>query len=240
MRSISGMSIGKQVGRQLLEQVQSMAIQMELMYSFIIIVCSLMVYFGTKELYKLSGHKGIKYFRQSFLFFAIAYFFRSTIVFAVKYLQVSRIIEFSPRIFALGPVTLVIFMYTSTMAIFCLTYSVMYKKFKNPNTIYLFHALAIALSIITSSIKEVQILLTIQVILFLFVITTAYLAHKSTKKKKNSLYVIYVLLFAFWILNIIDILVPNLLQSFKLLISLSSILIFLTILYKVLKNSGSN
>ena len=38
----------------------------EILYSFVIIFCSLMIYFGTKELYELSGHKGIKYFRYSF------------------------------------------------------------------------------------------------------------------------------------------------------------------------------
>lgn len=40
----------------------------EVIYSFVIIVCSLMIYFGTKELYELSSYKGIKYFRQAFLF----------------------------------------------------------------------------------------------------------------------------------------------------------------------------
>ena len=57
----------------------------ELIYSFVIIACSLMVYYGTKELYELSSYKGIKYFRQAFLFFAIAYFFRYSIRFILSF-----------------------------------------------------------------------------------------------------------------------------------------------------------
>jgi len=41
----------------------------ELIYSFVIMLCSLMVFFGTKQIYELSSHKGIKYFRLAFLFF---------------------------------------------------------------------------------------------------------------------------------------------------------------------------
>ena len=55
------------------------ALGTELIYSFVIIICSLMVYFGTKELYELSSYKGIKYFRQAFLFFAISANFSSSI-----------------------------------------------------------------------------------------------------------------------------------------------------------------
>ena len=51
----------------------------EIMYSFIIIMCSLIIYFSTREMYELSSYKGLKYFRLAFLFFAVAYFFRSFI-----------------------------------------------------------------------------------------------------------------------------------------------------------------
>ena len=68
---MTGRVIGQGFG-QGLGKLINLNIGTEIVYSFVIIVCSLMIYFGTKELYKLTSHKGIKYFRQSFLFFAFA------------------------------------------------------------------------------------------------------------------------------------------------------------------------
>jgi hypothetical protein len=76
--------------------------------------------------------------------------------------------------------------------------------------------------------------------MILFVTYFAYTDSKKHKKKKLNLYVIYLLLFIFWILNVIDILIPRFLQTFQIIIYISSLGIFLSILYKVLKNSGSN
>src|SRR3989339_162236 len=122
------------MGKQMISQFASCGFMLEILYSFVIIVCSLMIYFGTKELYELSSHKGIKYFRLSFLFFAIAYFFRSFIKFVVIYFNIESIFNFSPK----------------TMAIFYLLYSVMWKKLeKSPNKIYLFHFFAFIISLIT-------------------------------------------------------------------------------------------
>src|SRR4030042_1399496 len=118
----------------------------EIIYSFVIIICSLMVYFGTRELYELSSYKGIKYFRQAFLFFAVAYFFRSFIKFVMDYFKISRILDFSPMIF--GQFSLLLFMYFSSMAVFYLIYSLMWKKWNGSSKkIYLFHALAVIISL---------------------------------------------------------------------------------------------
>lgn len=217
----------------------NMGLGAELIYSFIIIVCSLMVYFGTKELYELSFHKGIKYFRQAFLFFAIAYFFRSFVKFIMMYFHIGRIIDFFPRFF-FGPITLFIFMYFSSIAVFYLLYSVMWKKWEgNSRRIYLFHVLAAALSAVTMLSHDFLVLIGLNIFLLAFIVFVVYVARKDSRKKKNSLYVIYALLLVFWVLNIFDILVPGFLEAFKLLIYLASLGIFLIIVYKVLKKSGS-
>ena len=44
----------------------------EPIYSVIIILFSLFIYLRTKEIYELTYYKGIKYFRNAFLFFGIA------------------------------------------------------------------------------------------------------------------------------------------------------------------------
>ena len=157
----------------------------EIIYSFTIVVCNLMIYFGTKELYALSSHKGIKYFRQSFLFFALAYFFRSFIQFVLMGLGIHI-----RNLDTFGVWILLIFIYSSTMAIFYLVYSVMWKKWDKKIRSYHLHILAIVISLISISTGTVNILLTLQILLFLFV---AVVSSPIYKKKKNHLYWIYVL-----------------------------------------------
>jgi hypothetical protein len=211
--------------------LKGMGLQLELFYSFIIISSSLMIYFGTKEIYELTNHKGIKYFRQTFLFFAIAYFFRSFIKLLFIQFQISKILTLN----VLGPITLLLFIYFSSIAIFYLLYSVMWKKW-NSKKLLLLHFLAILLAIITLLGNSISYL-GINLLLLLFLIFTIY---KSKKKSKHKiLYLNYILLSIFWVLNILDILIPNFLKTFQLIIYFASTIVFLTILYKVLKNSGN-
>jgi hypothetical protein len=95
----------------------------ELIYSFVIIICSLMIYYATKEVYELSSHKGIKYFRLSFLFFAIAYFSRYFIMFILNFLNLDNLFFISPR--SIFSASLFVFIYSSSMAIMYLLCSVM-------------------------------------------------------------------------------------------------------------------
>lgn len=215
----------------------------ELLYSFVIIICSLMIYLGTKELYELSQHKGIKYFRKAFLFFALAYFFRSFIKFIIIYFNVNGLFEISSRILnpLISQITLIIFMYFSSMAIFYLLYSVMSKQWKDGKGIYVFHILAIIISIYSVFSLNPFSYIGLNIVLFLFILIIVFLSYKKSKKKSqgHNLYAIYVLLLFFWVLNIIDILIPKFLQLFQLFIYLASSGIFLLMLYKVMKKAGS-
>jgi hypothetical protein len=227
-----------------LRNLFSLGISTELFYSFVLIVCSLMIYYGTKELYELSSYKGIKYFRQAFLFFAVAYFFRSVIKFILLYFGVNGIIDFSPITFgATGLVTQLLFVYFSSMAIFYLLYSVMWKKWNhNSYKIYLFHIVALVIALVSILSRNPFVYLGLNIFLLfvvVFVVYTSY-QHKKNKKKGHNLYWIYLLLSAFWILNIVDTLIPKFFQGFQLFIYLASTLIFLLILYRVIKNVGAN
>jgi hypothetical protein len=211
----------------------------EIIYSFVIILCSLMIYFGTKELYELSSYGGIKYFRKAFLFFGIAYFFRSFIKFLLSYFNIRRIIDFAPSIF--GDLSLLFFMYFSSMAVFYLIYSLMWKRWGDSRKIYLFHVISLVISVIVILLNSTVVYLWVNILMLLFVIIAFYISNKEQKKKKkNNLYAIYALLFVFWILNVIDILIPDFFQNVQLFIYTVSIGIFLTILYKVLKRAGSD
>lgn len=216
-------------------------IGMELIYSFVIIVCSLMIYYSTKEMYELSSYKGIKYFRQAFLFFAIAYFFKSFIKVLLVYFGASRIIDVNPM--SIGIITLFVFMYFGSLAVFYLVYSLMWKKWNGKSGILgIFHILSIAIAFISVTTRQIEILFGVNLFILAVAIFGMCITNKESKnkkKKKNNLYVIYTLLFIFWILNIIEVLIPSFLQFYQILIYIASLGIFLTILYKVLKKSGS-
>ncbi len=213
----------------------------ELIYSFVIIFSSLIIYFCTKEVYKISNHSGIKYFREAFLFFAIAYFFKSFIRFLYFIFNVREIFEFSSMFF--GVLTLFFFMYASTMAIFYLFYSVVWKNFKeNKMGIPLVHVGVLIVSAIAILMREVKILMLLQVSIFLFITLFNYFSYKkiNAKKKPNQIYRVYLFLFIFWMLNLFDLLVVGFGPVVELFISLISIGLFLIILYKVVRNIGFN
>ena len=207
----------------------------EIFYSLIIIISSLLIYFSTIEIYKLSSHKGLKYFRNAFLFFALAYFFRFVIQFIIIIFNLQRIFHFHP--YAIGLITLFVFMYASTMAMFYLLYSVMWKKLpKAYENIYALHLIALVISLISISTQHVLILLGLQAFVLLFISIESYESYEKSKNRKiSSLYVIYMMLFIFWILNIVDILVPDFFRPIQLLIYTISSGLFLLVLYKVLK-----
>jgi uncharacterized membrane protein len=213
----------------------------ELIYSFVIIVCSLMIYYSTKEMYELSSHKGIKYFRQSFLLFAIAYFFKSFIKVLLVYFGTSRILDINPKY--VGSITLFIFMFFGSLAVFYLVYSLICKKWDRKSNIVLgvFYVLSVLISFIIINTREAEVFIGTSLFLLLIAIFGILITHKQhrNKKKKGKIHLVYTLLFIFWILNIIELLV-NFTYVYQILISLASLGIFLTILYKVLKKSGDN
>ena len=217
----------------------SLGISTEIIYSFVIIICSLMIYFGTKEIYDLSSYKGIKYFRLAFLFFGIAYLCRSFIELIVMSFNIHEILEIYPLI--TGYVALFAFMYLSSISIFYLIYSIAWKKWKDKSKmIYVFHAIAflIALASIIFNNKVFYIGLNVLLLISAVIMVSIASYNQQHALKKNNLLVIYLLLFVFFILNIFNILVPIFLESLKLLIYLVSLGIFFVILYKVLKKSG--
>jgi hypothetical protein len=217
-------------------------IGIELIYSFVIIVSSLMIYYSTKEMYELSSYKGIKYFRQSFLLFAIAYFFKSFIKVLLVYFGTSRIFDINARY--IGSLTLFVFMFFGSLAVFYLVYSLMYKKWNgNSETLLgVFYILSLLLSFIIINTKEVWIFIGTGLFIFTVAIFGLFITHKQSKekKKKSNILIIYTLLFIFWILNIIDVLIQINSSFYQISLYLASIGIFLIILYKVLKKTGSN
>ena len=127
-------------------------------------------------------------------------------------------------------------MYFSLIAIFYLLYSLIWKKDKKNLGIYLMHLLALVITIITILLGNILIYIILNVLILILIL---YLIYQKKSKKKSGLYFIYLLLLVFWIFNILDIFIPNFLQSLQLIIYFVSIGIFFVILYRVLTKIGS-
>ena len=196
----------------------------------------LIIYLKTSEIYKLTSHKGIKYFRITFLFFAAAYFLR----FFSKILFLGLILLGTippPREFT--PLTSLLLLYTGFMATFYLLYGLSRKIFgKNlPETTDVFHVIAILLSSIIVFLGIPIIFIAIILALLFYLLFVGYSDYIKSKKKKGlpQFYIVYFLLILFSMFNIVDILIPNVFWTIQPLIYIFSISLFLLILYKVLK-----
>ncbi len=205
---------------------------MELIYSFIIIAVCLIIYFETKQIYKLSSHKPLKYFRYTFLFFAISYL--------LKFLSRLFLIEEGTSTGSLFLLILLLFtMYTYLLAGIYLVLSISWKKKKlaSLNKIWLWHISTIIIVLLTVFGKFPLIYIFFQAIILFYGIFLLYSGYKKLKDKKETplIYVVYPFLLIFWILNILDLFISNFLIILQVLIYLVSAGLFLSILYKVIK-----
>jgi len=128
------------------------------------------------------------------------------------------------------------------MAVFCLLYSVMWKKWDNKKLkLYLFNILALIIALITILFRSRFTYLILNFILLMFIIFTLFKAYTNSRnnEKAKNLYITYFILSIFWVLNIINILIPKFLELFQLIIYLASTLLFMIILYRVLRNIGN-
>ncbi len=205
-------------------------IGIELIYTLIILFFCVIIYYKTKDIYSLTKHKGIQYFRNTFLFFGLAYLFR--FMFHSFLLTDARILI--PR-FMVMAILLVVVGYLSTMAILSLTYSIVWRKVKSKYFLLTSNSIAIIISLLAFISRSQGILVLSQLILLIFAMIVGYNLHKKTKKL-SQIFILYVLLFLFWIFNIY-MLGPRMFPPFeiKLLFQVVSISIFILIYYKIAK-----
>jgi hypothetical protein len=208
------------------------AISFELVYAFIVVLLCFWIYYITKEIYSLTKHKGIGFFRNTFLFFGLAFVFR--FLFTLFHLGAFL---FDIRItgMVLKPLSLIIVGYLSTMAIFSLSLSTMWKKIKDKNFHYLIHIIAFVIVLLVLVTRSAELLVLSQFVLMIFSIILSFINSRKSKKFSN-LTIIYILLFVFWLLNLV-VLSPIIWMffMFKIFSYMLSILIFFYIMYRVSK-----
>jgi len=209
----------------------------ELVYSLIIMVSCLVVYFKTSEIYKLTSHKGIKYFRITFLFFVITYFLR----FFTKILVLGFVISGTRiRPIEFSQMTSFLLLYTGFMTTFYLLYGLSRKKLSKflPDTTDILHVIAILLTSIIIFLQVPIIFVIITFSLLFYLLFVGYSNYKEIRKKRKvvpQLYIVYFLLILFSMLNIFDILIPDFFRTIQLLIYIFSVSLFLMIVYRVLR-----
>ena len=133
------------------------------------------------------------------------------------------------------PLVMVVTGYISTMAIFYLAYSIVWKKIDYKHFLVFSNTLAILISLIAFISRSHHLLTILQTILLVF--TVLIIFSKPRKKgKKSYARVLYLLIALFWLINLI-IIGPKKLIPFEAMVTLQgiSVIIFMLIYLKVRK-----
>lgn len=203
----------------------------ELVYTILIILFCLLIYFKTKEAYSLTKHKGIKYFRLSFLFFSIAY--ASRLILFVLIFGTDAIFG-AQSIRGIMPVSNSIVGFFSTIAILYLTYSTIWQKIDTEKFLSFTFITAFIISVFANLYRSPGVLSIIQLLLIATSIVIIFVNHKNNKKL--STVILYLLIFLFWFINILILQSRNMIPiELKIIFQILSIIVFILIFLKIKK-----
>jgi hypothetical protein len=172
---------------------------LEILFLTIILAISIIIYKTTKEPYLMTKHKGIKYFRNAFLLFGVAFSFRF-LFYLLSYIYNYRLINLlnlSPRM--LGGGSMLVYTFTSSIALLSLLYALSYNKLKNKELPeYLIYIIGALISIISFfAFNSLLILHTLIAIIIIFSVII-----QKKKSRKHTLGIAYIGLAVFWIISI--------------------------------------
>ncbi len=199
----------------------------EVTFTLLIVLFCMVIYFATREIYSLSKHKGIRHFRLAFLFLGLSYLTR----------LVMQVTSVSSMVFHVGmmhrevwSLFLIPVAYFSTMAIFHLTYSVIWKRFSEHRFLIIANTSAFMLVMLTVFVINPFYLFLLQLLFLIFSIIIQF------TKRFSKTRLIYILLLAFWLVSLFLSGPRRLIPTTTLLVLNSiSALIFLMIYLKVRK-----
>lgn len=201
----------------------------ELGYTLFVIFFCFLIYYKTKEIYSLTKHKGVYYFRNTFLFFGLAYLFR--FLFHMIRMSSAWLDLYLPR-GVMGPLSMLFTGYLSTMAILCLIYSTIWKRISGKEFLIMANIIAIVIAVAAAYSPGVFMITQIMLLITAIVLS----CFLRTKKGFPKITILYFLLFLFWILSLI-LFVPRMIIPFelRLIIEIISIALFAALYYKVAK-----
>lgn len=204
----------------------------ELIYTSIVVLFCILIYYKTRESYTLTKYKGIKYFRNAFLFFGLAYLTR--FILHLTMLTTMGTDGFLAR-HEVFPLMMLITSYLSTMAIFYITYSLIWKKIKYSHFFLVANIVAITLSLIAFISRSPILTSLLQLVLLGFSLVVSYVNHNKGKGSGN-VRLLYLLVAIFWLINLF-VLEPRhfIPLEIKIPLQLLSLFVFVAIYYKVHK-----
>jgi len=204
----------------------------EIVFTVAAVVFCFLIYFKTKESYELTKYEGIRYFRDAFLFFGLSYAIR--FFFSLVLLSIIAFDFIVPRIMFI-PLFILPLGYFSTIGIFYLIFSSVWKSFKSRSLLVLGHSAAILLSIISFITRSHMILLYFQSALLVLAMIFSSTMHKSEKRVSHAK-VLYFLVALLWLINlwVIDRRRPFS-AEIEIFFELVSLAVFIAIYYKVSK-----
>jgi hypothetical protein len=169
---------------------------LETVFTVIAVAFCWLIYFRTRETYELTQHRGIRYFRDAFLFFGLSYLVR--FVLGIVLLSMIALDFFMPR-GPLMPLLLLPLGYFSSMGIMFLLFSLMHKSFKGERPVLLGHLIAIAVSVTAFLTRSHFILLWLQCALLSVVVILSIVQ----ARKFSSTRVLYLLVALLWLINLL-------------------------------------
>lgn len=148
-------------------------------YTFVVVLCCLIVYFRTLKLYKATGYDGIKYFFMAFLYYALGFI----TIFAYGWrillgnLGKSVVMNYIP----------ILLEYFLIMGGFYITYSLLWKKFLDDtwiSRIILLHMIAIIIALADMFYTHAYLMFIMELVIGIYaaiIIYTNYMDNKSQK-----------------------------------------------------------
>jgi hypothetical protein len=204
----------------------------EIIFTVVAVAFCAAIYLKTKETYDLTKYEGILYFRDAFLFFGLAYLMR--FLFSAALVSTIALDLFLPRDLV-APLFIVPLGYFSTVAIFYLIFSSVWKRFDNKRMLILGHSLALILTVISFVTRSHETLFLLQAALLVIALIAVFAATK-TGKRLSQTKVLYLLVFLLWLLSLWFLGArrpfPPEMESFFYAVSL---VVFITIYYRVTK-----
>jgi hypothetical protein len=210
----------------------------ELVYFLVVVGICLIVYFKTRDLYRVSQHKGLFHFRNIFLYFALAYSFR----------LIQLLSQLSFEVLELGRpwgffLVLPLVSYFSTLAILSLAMALIAKRFKTSvqkETIALHLTAFFSLLAVFATGSQTLLILIQTIVLLASVMAIFMVPIQAGHRLLSQNRVTYLLLAAFWVVNLLAFNSRALPRELKLVLYILSGLVFVSIYLRVRKRLLSN
>jgi hypothetical protein len=200
---------------------------LKIIFSLIIILSSVLIYLKTNKLYTLSSHRGIKYFRNSFIYFTVAFAANIAIIILNEYFQ-DRVLEIIA--------SYLIFNFTLAAGGFFLIYSLIWRDMEK-NREYALFFLAFALAIVDYFYLK-GIIYAAQLVTLGYGMIASYSSYKSSTVHnfRQIFFISIVLAFIGFAVNMLSIFLLPIFPLYWMLAYIITTSAFVLILYSVMRS----